>query len=389
MDTLVFNFLRYLLLFQIVVIGTDLAKRKVVSNTKYWTSVLPIILVYSFMEGCRWERGVDYVSYYALAEGRFESDDLFLDITAAVLRVIGLPPSFFFIILSGILIISLLRMVKDFRVAFIPCLLLMYVFSMQQSENLVSQWCATSLMLVCFCLFYEKRWFIFVIVAFLAFFSHKSILFVVPFLVVFHLIFNTLGKGRDSNITPAIFLLLYAISTTLQSYFQLSLQDLEVALSINNEGYLSDEYLRMALQEGESQKEMMAATYYLRSYIRNIVIIVLGFYAIKAEVFQNHQNKLYVAYGIACSSIIYIASLPDFQIEVIGRLNIYLAIFSYFIEGLVIYVFALSKTWKTLVIARWHTLMKLFVYLLLILDIMLIFKPIFPGEIGLKFIWSD
>ena len=388
MDTLVFNFLRYSLFFLIVVIGTDLAKRKVVSNKKYWTSVFPIILVYSFMEGCRWERGVDFVSYYALAEGRNETGDLFLDITAAILRVMCLPPSFFFITLSGILIFSLLKMVKDFRVAFMPCLLLMYIFSMQQSENLVAQWCATSLMLVCFCLFYEKRWFILIIVALLAFFSHQSIVFIVPFFIVFHLIFNILGKGRNTHITPIIFLSLYAISTTLQTYFQLSLQDLEVALSINKEGYLSDEYLRIALAEGETQKGLMATTYYLRLYIRNIVIIVLGFYAIRAELFRNFQNKLYVVYGIACSSIIYMASLPELQTEVIGRLNIYLSIFSYLIEGIIIYVFALTKTWKTLVSARWYILVSVFVYLLLILDIMLVFKPIFPGEIGLKFIWS-
>ena len=55
-DLLVFNLLRYILLFLIVYCGSISIK-----THAYWKfNIYPLIL-FAVMEGCRWKRGVDYI----------------------------------------------------------------------------------------------------------------------------------------------------------------------------------------------------------------------------------------------------------------------------------------------------------------------------------------
>lgn len=44
-----------------IIIGNKVAK---VTPTKYWLSVFPFILIFSFNEGLRFGRGVDYNGYF-------------------------------------------------------------------------------------------------------------------------------------------------------------------------------------------------------------------------------------------------------------------------------------------------------------------------------------
>lgn len=382
-----FTFLKYILYAIFLFAGVNLYNSRKTSNKDYWKLVLPIILFYSFMEGCRWNRATDYMEYYDIFHGLYETGDIFFDWIAYALRTIGFPYYVFFICMSMILIISLLRMTRDFKDAFIPCIFLLYIFSMGQSENIVRQWCAESFMIISFCTFFDKKYLWAAVFLILGFLTHKSIVFILPFFIVGVIIYKRFEGLKKNKWVPIVFLVLLLVSEFLKNYLEDYFQTLNFTLGLSERSGFSDERLGSVFNNYDAvDAETHSMVFYLRQYLRYISVIVLGFLITKKQTFERNDNFLYVAYFLACCGIIYRAILPQMHMEFLSRAGLYLDLFIYFMEGLLFYVFLMKKNGPK-ILSKQHLLhVKVCLLLLALLELIIILKP--AEDAKMLFIWD-
>ena len=381
-----FYILKYLLLSFVFVAGTYFYKRDRVSNQKYWVCVLPIIFLYSFMEGCRWNRGADYMSYYNLALGRVQTGDVFFDGLADSLRSLGCPFYIFFIVISFILIVSLLRFVRDFKPAFLPCFILLYLFSMGQSENIVRQWCAESFMLLGFCSFFDKKILPTLFYFTLGYLTHKSIIFILPFFLLSYCLYQWFSALKTSIWVPIVFLILLLLSSTLKQHLEGFFQVLNFSFGFTEESGFSDDRLSKIFDaEDVIESSTQSSIYWIRIYLRYLIVIILGFFVAKDGPFKRKDLFLHVAYALACIGIIYRSILPPMHTEFLWRAGLYLEVFLYFMEGLIFYAFLMRNRSIINFPNSLFPFAKGLLYILLVLELILVFKPY---DHDMLFIWN-
>jgi|WetSurMetagenome_2_1015567.scaffolds.fasta_scaffold95112_2 hypothetical protein len=382
MDILIYNLLRYLLLFSFITAGYKFYNN---NEANYWRTLTYPIVLYSIMEGCRWMRGTDFYGNFQIANGRAYSNDILYDGFAAIIHNLDLPYYFFFIAISFLLIYSILLFLKDYKEAFLPCILLIYAFTMNQSENLMRQYAAISLMLISVYFLLREKYLHCVVILILSYFIHSSVLFVIPFLLIFKIL--SIKKMQYSFIVKNIcwiFLLCYLSSTIISTFFSDLLYNLhvfDIGLSVK---YNDEEYLSRATATVTNINSMneMSTIDTIRTQIRNVVIIMLGGYLLKNTSYESsNKQALFITYCLGCSGIIYMTSLPKLNMEVIARLGLYLQIFEYFFEGCIIYYFYKNRN----NINRW---INYILIVLIVLEFIWIFKPSVGSDLGLQFIWG-
>lgn len=385
MSGLTFNVLRYILLIYFFIAGWLFYKNK---NISYWPIVLPAMIFYSIMEGLRWKRGTDYMYNYNIAKTITNSGDILYDSIAKFLYTNGAPFYVFFILISFTLIFSLFYFIEPYKKAFIPTIILVYGFTMQQSENLMRQYFAISLMLICIRYFIERKYIIALIFYILAFLSHSSVLFIIPFIVTYKVLQNNNILSKLTNSYLHILLLgIYLLSIIFKKEFEVYILN-----NLNNNTlysflkikYVQDSYMAKATEVSNyNQNEVFSLVDKIRTYYRDIVVIFWGFYLLlKSDTSKNQilEKKLFLPYFLGCMGIIYLSILPKFEMEVMERLALYLQIFIFFIEGLIIYFLINSS--------KSYSLKYFIGYSLLILEFIWILKPREWGVLGLKFIWD-
>lgn len=396
-EILQFNLLRYILLLSFIIAGVYLNKRP--NSNKYWHFLIPSIVIYSLMEGLRWMRGADYGYNYAISILKETSGDIFYDSIAKIFYEVGLPFYFFFIFVSFVLIFSIFYFVKNYRYAFIPAVILMYSFTMGQSENLMRQYFAISLFLISLKFFIESKYLFSAIIFILAYLSHSSVLFVIPFVLFYK--FIEVKSKHILFILPNlnyIFLILFLISlffSTIISDFiigKIVSADIDIGIA---DKYLNTNYLNSATELSGSVDSISVIGFkssflnIFRYFIRNLIVILLGYKLVIPEnntanmhslKKQISVNKLFLPYCLACSGIIFVSLVPDFEMEVISRLALYLQIFIFFMEGLIIYQYiVVNKNRRFL----YHAII-----LLVIIECVWIFKVNMGDNWGLHFIWD-
>lgn len=388
MDIFIFNFQRYLLLLIFFIIGTKDYFKNIKSSATYYRKLTLPILVYSIFEGTRWMRGADYEYNYNIANCTTTSGDVAYDGIAQFFHYIGLPYWCFFVFISAILIISLLNLCRNYKEAFFPCMIILYSFSMNQSENLMRQYTAISCMLISFVLFFENKFkwsFSFILIAYLC---HSSVIFILPFFIFAVLFFKYFSNTRCFYYIPLILLVLYLCSSILEKNFYNILINFNVSdLSIENK-YLSEDYYSKATNDAFAiDNENNSLLDIIRTNWRAITVILSGYIIFpKKNILYNEKTAmLFSSYFIGSIGYIYEKSLPNLTMEVMWRLGLYLYIFSWFFEGYVIYFFLIKKNKYQPI---FYKFIKCAVIMLTLMEAIWILKPQMGNIHGLMFIWS-
>lgn len=385
MEIYVFNILRYILLILFIIVGYY---QSIKSNKSYWKLATIPIIFYSLMEGLRWNRGKDYLNYYYLVVNDQTTGDLLFDFSGQIVSYLDLHFSFFFILQSFIVIYCLYYFLRDYRKSIVPCIVLMYAFSMGQSENLVRQYCAMSLFLVVIRLLEQKRLIATTVCVICSLFIHKSVIFAYCFLTLFYIITNKTSFSSKFIFTCCIvFLTLFLIAPVIRASFMKIAAPLLPYIEMVSGKYGTSNYLERALESGNWFNYSFEFIYYLREYLRAIVVIIGG--AFMARIINPVYKRCYfICYGLACSGLIYNASIPELNMEVIWRLGLYLLWLVYFMEGIIIYYSLSSKRNLAMVVPKFSLLWGAIVFVLFVLECIWIFKPQLGTELGLKFIWD-
>ena len=387
-DLLVFNLLRYILLFLIVYCGSIS-----INTHAYWKfNIYPLIL-FAVMEGCRWKRGVDYMYNYRISVGIDKSYDLVYDSFAEFLYNSGFPFYIFFIIVSFLLIFAIYILVKPLAHAIVPCVIFLYNFCLIDAENLMRQYCALSLFVIAFYIYFYKTKIFALLILIVAFNIHKSVLFPVMVSIVFLLLKKMDSKQNVISNLPKIFVFLFFISSVLSSYFSDILQILYALIPVgSSDKYISADYVRLAIDDSSdyfaSSKLSIVTT--IRHYWTVLSVMLIGFISLNKIKEVKLQNYLLIIYCLGCFGMVYDASLPKLSMEVIQRLGIYLSFFFYLMEGYMYYdVLKRNKTYYlSSVKGKW---IYYSILALLIFNLAWVVRPFNGTEFvvkGVYFIWS-
>ena len=124
----------------------------------YWKYSSIGIIVYSLVEGLRWNRGVDYPHYYQDITGK-----LFTDYSETVyvwwtelFKFTGLPFWVAFIFYSFLFIHGFYFLLKKFKKQAVWALPLFFIITVGSSENLIRQYLAVSMFEYALYFFLEK-----------------------------------------------------------------------------------------------------------------------------------------------------------------------------------------------------------------------------------------
>ena len=136
----------YIFLFSIFLIqGRNVFRHK----TSYWKySIFPII-TFSFIEGSRYMRGIDYRHYalfYRYPELMNVKEDFGFEILNNVLRTISTDSQFAFTIYALITIVCLFIFTKQFTEVYKVIFLVMLVFTIHSSEWIIRQFISIAIM---------------------------------------------------------------------------------------------------------------------------------------------------------------------------------------------------------------------------------------------------
>ena len=144
-------FLLTMMFFIFIVNSRSIARSVHNENMRYWKIAAIPIIAFSFIEGLRYARGVDYIVYlykyiYAL-DPAFDDEPLFLFFNG-VLNLTGLPYWGAFIVYSFLWIVSIFYFCQPFKYMAYLCIPFALIASIPSMENLVRQFVSLSFVLI-------------------------------------------------------------------------------------------------------------------------------------------------------------------------------------------------------------------------------------------------
>lgn len=176
----------------------------------YWKYSSIGIIVYSLIEGLRWNRGIDYLHYYQDITGALFTD---YDETVYVwwtefFKFTGLPYWMAFVFYSFLLIHGFCFLLKKFKKGAIWALPLFFIITVGSSENLVRQFLAMALAEYFLYFFLGKKYWKCAIFALLTIGIHQSVaLILAGALFVYYVHFDK--KIKTGYLLVAVYLVLY------------------------------------------------------------------------------------------------------------------------------------------------------------------------------------
>lgn len=188
-DPLIFWGLRLVVFLSLLYSGY-LISYKDKDGKSFWKFSSIGIIVYSLVEGLRWNRGVDYPHYYQDLTGK-----LFTDYSEYVyvwwtelFKFTGLPYWIAFIFYSFLLIHGFCCLMKHFKKQAIWALPLFFIITVGSSENLVRQFLAVSMFEYALYFFWEKKYVKSIVFVILTMQTHNSVLLTIAFALFVHFV---------------------------------------------------------------------------------------------------------------------------------------------------------------------------------------------------------
>lgn len=179
-DPILFWVLRLVVLLSLYLSGYLISYRDE-NGKNYWKYSSIGVIVYSLVEGLRWNRGVDYPHYYQDITGKLYQDysEVVYLWWTDIFKFSGLPFWIGFIFYSFLLIWGFYFLIKKFRKQAVWALPLFFIITVGSSENLIRQFLAVAMFE--FSLFYlwEKKLWKCAIFAILTLQIHNSVIIMV------------------------------------------------------------------------------------------------------------------------------------------------------------------------------------------------------------------
>ncbi len=391
MAGIIYNILRYFFYLVLYLSGVKLASAEERVDIKGLLNymVFPLIL-FTILEGTRWGRGADYFAYYKIASGLQVTNAPLFDGFASLICYFDFPPETLFICTSALLAFAVFSYAKLVQYAYVPISFLMLFAILTPAENLVRQMASISFSFFFLSKLFDRSYYSAILFLALAYLTHSSVIFIIPFTVVAFLL-SYWSELRDNvflrNIHWCFLFVYFCSSTLLKDQISSRLELLfDFMPFFHYNDYLTDDYISRAIAVDPKMiriPETHSLIYYLREYSRNITVILVGFYVIKNVVKEKQMSTVcYVSWFLACCGIIFSSSVPELQLEVIGRLKYYLIFFAYFIEGVIFYHYLYNPTNYT-----FNYGFKLLIFVTLVMEMLLIFQWRPSSELGLYFTW--
>lgn len=200
----------YIFLFSIFLIqGRNISYHQ----TNYWRYAIFPIIAFSFIEGSRYMRGIDYRHYalfYSNPELMRIKEDFGFEILNETLRTISTNPWFAFTIYALITIVCLFIFVKLFTEVYKVIFLLMLVFTIHSSEWIIRQFISIAIMYAAIYFLIMKRYKVFFVFSLCSVCIHYSSIF---FLSVILLCYLLLRKPIKWQITVPIMIIVMLLSS--------------------------------------------------------------------------------------------------------------------------------------------------------------------------------
>lgn len=310
-------------------------------NNKYYNLYASIaIIIYSIIEGLRWNRGVDYRNYYLELTGIPMKENieplykLIVDIESSIL-----PYWLVFILYSAFFMAGFLMVLKHFPKTAVWALPLMFLVTEAGAENLVRQFIAISFFLVGYSAYLNgKRKFM--LICFIAVpLIHLSGIFVLLMFGLFSL-FKMDEKMSKPWLLVGIYVVLYLVwDISNLSQYTKYLNMINLASDTQFSGYIENAE-RWFTEEGSisllhGEKNMASWANVIFKLLMNIIVIFYGFYLCKSD------DKMRIPYWFAYMCIIIRTIGGD--IEIYNRFANWLFYFIPLIIGGVLQMATLKK----------------------------------------------
>lgn len=145
-DPILFWVLRLVVLLSLFYSGY-LITYKDKNGTRYWKYSSIGIIVYSLVEGLRWDRGVDYMHYYQDITGKLYTNysEIAYVWWTEFFKFTGLYYWMAFIFYSFLLIHGFYYLLQRFRKQAVWALPLFFIITVPSSENLIRQFLAVAI----------------------------------------------------------------------------------------------------------------------------------------------------------------------------------------------------------------------------------------------------
>jgi hypothetical protein len=257
-------------------------------NNYFWYYGAVVILFYALIEGLRFERGTDYHQYYSELIGQLNGDmnrELLYQLVVDIVHWLKIPFWAVFVCYSGLIISSVLSVVRHFPRYAIVALPVFFLLTDYPAENLIRQFVAIPFILFALSAYLDgkivKTFILLAVVPFI----HLSGLFGVGIFVAL-MFFNPTKYVRTPWILVAAYFLLCVVWDA--SYLE-GVSDSLADTSIDGgeskyQGYI-DNSDRWFTDEGSLSDGTTEASTFgkLMTYAFNSFLIFFGFYATKED----------------------------------------------------------------------------------------------------------
>ena len=176
----------------------------------YWKYSSICIIIYSLVEGLRWNRGRDYPHYYQDLTGSLftDYDEIAYLTWIEFFKFTGFPFWVGFIFYSFLFVYGFCFLIKRFRAQAIWALPLFFIVTVSASENLIRQFLAMSMFEFALYFFWKRKYLKSAVFAFLTFQTHFSVVLTLLFALFIHYIHFD-KKIKSGYLLVAIYLVLY------------------------------------------------------------------------------------------------------------------------------------------------------------------------------------
>lgn len=314
-----------------ILVGNILSRTR--NSKNYWKVALPAIFVFALVEGLRYGRMTDYLSYQGIYNSCntlfMEGLDPLFSIFVFLSKEAGIGFPLFLVIQSALLIYACLAILEPYR-KYAQYALPLFLPLLIMNENLTRWFMACSFLYLAFVKYRRRKYLLTALYLVAAQTTHNAVLPLIPLLLLYPLydkiivprsvvLFLFIGMTLFSNITNATFIV--TISDFLLNNGLISEEASMAGHLVHAEDLIQGEYLELGIKQKGLYEKIISLVIWLP-------IIWYGY------VYAN-DDKMKGFYNIMALSIIL---SPLFsQVELLGRYNMFMNIFSVVIASVYYY----------------------------------------------------
>lgn len=308
-DLFIYWLLECILLLTCILCGGGITKSK--DNPElFWKLAAIVIIVFTFVKGLRYGRGVDYITYAdSITSSSLDNEMYILEpVWFAIVyffRYFKINPIWFFVFNIFILIFSFTRIVKHVPKLAVWALPMFYIIFGPQSETMVRQDCAISFLMLAYSFYLDKRKIPAIVFVVLSFFTHFSAFTaILPIFIILLLTNRKKDETKENKVlAPYILVFIYIL---LELFWRPAyLDSISRWITILNflniggkQGYIEQAEDFFGSQDVYGSESIAnSIPFILTHFLANVVIIFLGYK------YMQKNKDMRVAYCFAVIAI--------------------------------------------------------------------------------------